>query len=215
MTISEFSKRCGVRPETVRRWENAGKVTPIRTGGRHRRYTEANLRQSLDMLSSESVRTQFMNMKSNETIMLQPATMHSSEATMPQSVTVDSNEAIMPQLVNVNSSEATMPQTERVVIYCRTSPHERGQLENQISVLHMFSLWQGYYGVELIAEVADGTDMQRPKLLSLIKRIINGKIDRLIVAHKDRLVPFGFELIEYIAETCGCNITVLDQVSVP
>lgn len=189
MTISEFSKRCGVRPETVRKWENAGKVTPIRTGGRHRRYTEANLRQSLDMLSSESVMPQFLDMNSNE--------------------------IIMPQLVNVNSSEATMPQTERVVIYCRTSPHERGQLENQISVLHMFSLWQGYYGVELIAEVADGTDMQRPKLLSLIKRIINGKIDRLIVAHKDRLVPFGFELIEYIAETCGCNITVLDQVSVP
>jgi len=189
MTISEFSKRCGVRPETLRRWESAGKITPIRTCGRHRRYTEANFQESVAMKLYDS--------------------------TMPQSVAMKSYASMMSQYVSMNSNEAKMPQAERVILYCRTSPQEQGQLERQILVLRMFSLWQGFHDVELIAEVADGIDMQRPELLSLMHKIISGKVDRLVVAHKDRLVPFGFELLEYIAETCGCKITVLDQVSIP
>lgn len=163
MKISEFSKRCGVSPETIRRWEGEGRIRPIRTCGGHRRYTDANLQQSMV----------------------------------------------------IKASEREIPKTGRVVLYCRVSPHEQGQLDRQVSVLHMFSLWRGYHNVELISEVADGNDMQRPELLSLVHKIIAGNVDRLIVAHKDRLVPFGFELLEFIAGISGCEITVLDQISMP
>ncbi len=44
-------------------------------------------------------------------------------------------------------------------------------------------------------------------------RIQHGEIERLIIAHKDRLVRFGFDLIAHIAEESGCEIVVVNQPS--
>ena len=44
-------------------------------------------------------------------------------------------------------------------------------------------------------------------------RIQHGEVERLIVAHKDRLVRFGFDLISHIAEEGGCEIVVVNQPS--
>jgi len=44
MTITEFSKKFGVTPGTVRKWEHSGKIKPMRTTGGHRRYSEDDVR---------------------------------------------------------------------------------------------------------------------------------------------------------------------------
>ena len=41
--IKKAAERCGVRIETLRNWERAGKINPVRTPGGHRRYTEQML----------------------------------------------------------------------------------------------------------------------------------------------------------------------------
>jgi putative resolvase len=38
ITIKEASELLGVSPKTLRRWEQQGKITPIRTAGGHRRF---------------------------------------------------------------------------------------------------------------------------------------------------------------------------------
>ena len=43
MNITEFSEKIGVIPDTVRRWERSGKITPHRTHGGHRRYTDEHV----------------------------------------------------------------------------------------------------------------------------------------------------------------------------
>jgi DNA-binding transcriptional MerR regulator len=40
MDSAEFANALGVIPDTVRRWERSGKITPERTVGGHRRYSE-------------------------------------------------------------------------------------------------------------------------------------------------------------------------------
>jgi len=40
---------------------------------------------------------------------------------------------------------------------------------------------------------------------------MSGHVAEVVVAHKDRLCRFGFELIESIAKKHHCNIVVLDE----
>lgn len=56
-------------------------------------------------------------------------------------------------------------------------------------------------------------NFKRKKFLALMDRIQHGEIERLIIAHKDRLVRFGFDLIAHIAEESGCEIVVVNQPS--
>lgn len=44
-----------------------------------------------------------------------------------------------------------------------------------------------------------------------MKKIHNQETDKIVVFYKDRLLRFGFELMEYIANLHGCEIEVLDS----
>ena len=56
-------------------------------------------------------------------------------------------------------------------------------------------------------------NFKRKKFLALIDRIQHGEGERLIIAHKDTLVRFGFDLISNIAEEGGCEIMLVNQPS--
>ena len=45
--IREFAKLLGITPQTLRVWEKEGKIKPVRTKGRHRRYDDEMLRDLL------------------------------------------------------------------------------------------------------------------------------------------------------------------------
>ena len=47
-------------------------------------------------------------------------------------------------------------------------------------------------------------------LQELIKRISENKVDKVVVLYKDRLLRFGFELVEYIASLYNCEIEIID-----
>nr|AEX62973.1 hypothetical protein mv_L769 [Moumouvirus Monve] len=43
--------------------------------------------------------------------------------------------------------------------------------------------------------------MERPGLKKLIKMAIDGELNEVVIAYKDRLARFGYELIEWIINT--------------
>ena len=43
LTVNQVAKLLNVWPETVRRWDNAGQLTSVRTPGGHRRYRESQV----------------------------------------------------------------------------------------------------------------------------------------------------------------------------
>ena len=45
----------------------------------------------------------------------------------------------------------------------------------------------------------------------LIKLITQNKVEKVVVLYKDRLVRFGFELIEYLASLYNCEIEIVDN----
>ena len=48
----------------------------------------------------------------------------------------------------------------------------------------------------LIEDIGSGLNFNRRGLRKIIKYAINGKIEEVVIAYKDRLARFGFELIE-------------------
>lgn len=80
------------------------------------------------------------------------------------------------------------------ICYCRVSTrNQKDDLERQI--IYMKEKYPLY---EIISEIGSGLNMNRKKLRLIIKMAIEGKIDEIVVAHRDRLTRFGFELIENI-----------------
>lgn len=106
-----------------------------------------------------------------------------------------------------------LPDAEKkVVIYCRVSSKtQRDDLIGQVKAMQTFCLGAGIAIDELIEEVDGGMNFKRKKFLEIMRRIEYGEISQLIVAHKDRLVRFGFEYFDTFAAQHGCKIVVANQ----
>ena len=60
-------------------------------------------------------------------------------------------------------------------------------------------------------DVAGGLNWQRKGLLSILERLHRGDKLDVVVAHRDRLARFGFELIEWLVVQNGGAVLVLNQ----
>lgn len=106
-----------------------------------------------------------------------------------------------------------LPEAERkVVVYCRVSSRsQKDDLQSQVEAMRQFCIGGGIAVDVWIEEFGGGMNFKRPQFLSLIERIENREIKRLIIAHKDRLVRFGFEFFSWLAQRYDCEITVVNQ----
>ena len=66
-----------------------------------------------------------------------------------------------------------------------------------------------YYSHEQLNQVMN----VKPNLdrKELMKRISQNKVDKVVVFYKDRLLRFGFELVEYIASLYDCDIEIINR----
>ena len=93
------------------------------------------------------------------------------------------------------------------VCYCRvSSTKQRDDLGRQIA--YMQSL---YPDAEIIKDIGSGINFKRKGLQALLDRLMRGDKLTLVVACRDRLARFGFELIQYMVEQNGGQIVVLDN----
>ena len=68
-----------------------------------------------------------------------------------------------------------------------------------------------YPGAEIVRDVGGGLNWKRKGLVALLERLHQGDKLRIVVAHRDRLVRFGFEVIQWMAERNGGELVVLDN----
>ena len=64
---------------------------------------------------------------------------------------------------------------------------------------------------EIISDIGSGINYKKKGLKELIKLITQNKVEKVVVLYKDRLLRFGFELIEYIASLYNCEIEIIDN----
>ena len=101
----------------------------------------------------------------------------------------------------------------KVIGYARVSSKKQKddlerQIENLISVLKT-----KYQDFEIISDIGSGINYDKPGLKELIRRIDKHEVDVIVVLYKDRLLRYGYELVEYFAKLNNVEIVVLDKVS--
>ncbi|MBK6999420.1 MAG: IS607 family transposase [Rhodoferax sp.] len=106
------------------------------------------------------------------------------------------------------------PDKKSIVVYCRvSSAGQKDDLASQIAAMQAYCLAGAIPVDEWVQEIGGGMNFKRKRFLSIIDRIQRGEIVKLIVAHKDRLMRFGFDLFSHIAAENGCEIVVANQES--
>ena len=104
------------------------------------------------------------------------------------------------------------PNLDKIVIgYCRVSSNkQKDDLERQIENMKIYLNAQGK-PYEIISDIGSGTNYKNKGLKELIERISQNKVEKVVVLYKDRLLRFGFELVEYVASSHNCNIEIIDH----
>ena len=62
----------------------------------------------------------------------------------------------------------------------------------------------------LVTDVASGINWKRKGLQTLLEQSMSGSISEIVVAHRDRLCRFAFELLEWIFKKNGVKLLVLN-----
>ena len=104
------------------------------------------------------------------------------------------------------------PKPERITLaYTRVlRADQKKALEREKTVLEMYCCAQGW-SYELISDVGSGIDARKKGLQALLEKLLNGKIERLVITHKDRLLRFGAELIFSVCEMKGVEVVILNK----
>ena len=99
-----------------------------------------------------------------------------------------------------------------VVGYARVSSKKQSDdLERQVNNLKTY-LDSKYTDYEIITDIGSGINYTKPGLKKLIEKINRKEVDLIVVLYKDRLLRFGFELVEYFAELNNVKIEILDKI---
>ena len=112
----------------------------------------------------------------------------------------------------LNQVMGIKPNLNRIVIgYCRVSSNkQKDDLERQIDNMKLYLMAQGK-PFEIISDIGSGINYKKKGLKELIKLITQNKVDKVVVLYKDRLLRFGYDLIEYIASLYNCEIEIIDN----
>jgi putative resolvase len=99
------------------------------------------------------------------------------------------------------------PELDYFICYCRvSSTKQRSDLDRQVA--YMQSL---YPQASIIKDIGSGLNFQRKGLQAILERLMRGDKFTLIVACRDRLCRFGFELFEFMVSKNGGSIVVLSN----
>ena len=100
-----------------------------------------------------------------------------------------------------------------VIGYARvSSKKQEDDLNRQIDYLKQY-ISNKYQIFEIISDIGSGINYNKKGLQKLIEKINRKEVDIIVVLYKDRLLRFGFELIEYFASLNNVKIEVLDKIN--
>jgi predicted site-specific integrase-resolvase len=102
----------------------------------------------------------------------------------------------------------------KTVIYARVSTHkQKKDLENQIVMLKTWCVNSGIQINAVYQDVASGISFdKRKEFFEMLDEIIDHRIEKVIIAYKDRLSRVGFELFSHLFNKYGTEIIVISDV---
>jgi len=97
------------------------------------------------------------------------------------------------------------------VVYMRVSSRaQKPDLANQRQVLEQFCAARGIAVTDWVSEIGGGLNFKRPRFLALIDKVVTGQVMMVVIAHKDRLMRFGFDLFAHLCRRHQCELVVMN-----
>ena len=114
------------------------------------------------------------------------------------------------QLIPARHENASL-EMRPTVAYARVSSHDQKEdLQRQIQILEMYCSAQGW-SFSIIKDLGSGMNYHKRGLKQLLDQIIEGKIGRLVLAHKDRLLRFGAELVFSLCAIKAVEVVIINR----
>ena len=100
---------------------------------------------------------------------------------------------------------------KKIIGYCRVSSHkQKDDLERQIENVKTYMYAKGYQ-FEIITDIGSGINYNKKGLNQIIDMVTNSEVEKIVVFYKDRLIRFGYELIENLWNKFGTIIEIIDN----
>ena len=101
-----------------------------------------------------------------------------------------------------------------VATYARCSTPDQkahGDIDRQSNRIFEYCTKKGYKVEYIIKDMGSGLNDKRKGFTKLCNLVVNKKIDKVIIEHKDRLTRFQYNLIEFFFNSYGVEIELLDK----
>ena len=95
--------------------------------------------------------------------------------------------------------------------YVRVSSKKQADdLERQYNLMENYLISKGE-SFKIIKSVGSGINYNNQSLNELLDLVISGKVNKVFIMYKDRLVRFGFDLLENLFKRYGVDIEIINH----
>jgi predicted site-specific integrase-resolvase len=100
-----------------------------------------------------------------------------------------------------------------VVYYRVSSAGQKDDMQRQREALEQFCISAGKPIDDWLKDIGSGLNYKRKNFNKLMDMVERGEVSEIVIAHKDRLVRFGYEWFERFCDRHGTKITVMNVES--
>ena len=138
-------------------------------------------------------------------------TMHRTGEVIPARISEKGTRYYSEEQLRELKNSRTPQREEKVVAYCRVSTKsQKDELEKQVENVKSYMYAKGY-SFEVITDVGSGINYKNKGLQELISLIDSNQVTKVVVLYKDRLVQFGFELIQLLCDLHDVDVEIIDN----
>lgn len=138
-------------------------------------------------------------------------TMHRTGEVIPARISEKGTRYYSDEQLRELKNNLSSQREEKVVAYCRVSTKsQKDDLEKQVENVKSYMYAKGY-SFEVITDIGSGINYKNKGLQQLISLIDSNQVTKLVILHKDRLVRFGFELIQLLCDLHDVKIEIIDN----
>jgi putative resolvase len=137
---------------------------------------------------------------------------HKSEILIPAYVTKGGTRYYSSEQYNEFTGIKNTNAKNKITIgYCRVSSNkQKDDLERQINNVKTYMIAKGY-SFDIISDIGSGINYNKKGLNKLLDMIVSREVEKIVVLYKDRLLRFGFELIENLCKKHDVSIEIIDN----
>lgn len=138
-------------------------------------------------------------------------TMHRTGEVIPARISEKGTRYYSEEQLRDLKNSRTLQREEKVVAYCRVSTKsQKDDLEKQVENVKSYMYAKGY-SFEVITDIGSGINYKNKGLQKLISLIASNQVTKVVILHEDRLVQFGFELIQLLCDLHDVDVEIIDK----